>query len=189
MLSPKRVWLFFDIFDAAALLVSTVIRFGCSLVHDRLGNRSQPYRRFATLPSPDSVAGTCGRHLGRHDRTLDRVLARAVDSGGASGRARTATVTLLWLRAGPIRRVLRGCGLEAAGEPHIRAMESRDLGRLRSKPRFRTTPCSRKSPGRSPANTRPVQLAPWATGVRPTIQFGPPSPTDGTGRPQQTSSR
>ena len=48
----------------------------------------------------------------------------------------------------------------------------------------------RKSPDRSPVNTRPVRLAPWAAGARPTSTTrASGSPKPGTGRPQYSSSR
>ena len=49
---------------------------------------------------------------------------------------------------------------------------------------------NRKSPLRSPVNTRPVRLAPWAAGARPsTTMRAAGSPKPGTGRPQYVSSR
>src|SRR3989454_12484340 len=47
-----------------------------------------------------------------------------------------------------------------------------------------------QSPDRSPVNTRPVRLPPWAAGASPTTRtsaFGSPNP--GTGRPQYSQSR
>ena len=47
---------------------------------------------------------------------------------------------------------------------------------------------NKKSPERSPVNTRPVRLPPWAAGARPTSRsraLGSPKP--GTGRPQYCS--
>src|SRR5262249_3164303 len=47
-----------------------------------------------------------------------------------------------------------------------------------------------QSPERSPVNTRPVRLPPWAAGARPTTAMhASGSPKPGTGRAQYTSSR
>ena len=97
--------------------------------------------------------------------------------GAALRRARPASACSPAARSAPRRR----CTRRAARRPSSRAT---DVGWF-AKP-LRCSDANRKSPDRSPVNTRPVRLPPCAAGARPTTQHagvaGRRSP--GTGRPQ-----
>ena len=117
---------------------------------------------------------------GRPPRAASR---SSSSSATAKGRqvSRSAGVGLL---AGGAQRT--AAVIQAPRSAQAVAARARDVGWL-AKP-ARCSAANRKSPERSPVNTRPVRLAPCAAGARPRIRTrAAGSPKPGIGRPQYSS--
>jgi len=112
-------------------------------------------------------------------QTMTRARGSNASSRTAYGRqvSRSAGVGLL---AGGAQRTAAHTQQPVSRRPSSR---DRDTGWLAIP--VRCSAANSQSPERSPVNTRPVRLPPWAAGARPrTITRAAGSPNPGSGRPQ-----
>ncbi len=154
-------------------------------------------------PAGDRVRARRGRRSGAgatsnpRSRSTRQQMSKAMRPRQTTTR-RFRKCVPLGIEEGPAALELLRCGLVVGrGAAHrgrdVRAASARGhhRGRARSAAMAKPVACIariRKSPDPptpSPVNTRPVRLAPWAAGARPTSSTrASGSPKPGTGRPQ-----
>ena len=147
----------------------------------------------APRPVAELGRGRRQRRAGGGEHPADRLVGERAEHHDHAGPGRAASssrtrygrqrVALLGRRLVGRRRAAHRRGDVRGRAARARRRPTTDVGWL-AKP-VRNSDAKRKSPERSPVNTRPVRLAPCAAGARPaTSTRARGSPKPGTGRPQ-----